>query len=339
MGDLISGGNGANGKASVCGKDGTPLVEMLALDNEAVLGAGNKARPGRLTMYDKNGNPTVNVATADASLTLGSGGTNGKVSVRGKEGTALVELLAADTEAVIAAGNKNRGGRLTLYNKQGSPTVNLTTADATLTLGGNATNGKVSVQGQDGMPIVELIASDTESIIGLGQSNRPGRITVYNGNQDASIELNGAQGDIWISNADFAEEFDVATNTDVVLPVERGMVMVLGAGGDVEPSSSAYDSRVVGVVSGAGTYRPGLVLDRRDTGNERLPIALVGKVFCLVDATNAPVQIGDLLTTANQVGHAMKATDRQAAFGAVLGKALAPLETGSALLPILVTLQ
>ena len=35
----------------------------------------------------------------------------------------------------------------------------------------------------------------------------------------------------------------------------------------------------------------------------------------------------------------MKATDQQRAFGAVLGKALRPLASGSGLIPILVALQ
>jgi len=51
------------------------------------------------------------------------------------------------------------------------------------------------------------------------------------------------------------------------------------------------------------------------------------------------VEVGDLLTTSATPGHAMKATDNARAFGAVLGKALAPLPSGKGLVPILVTLQ
>jgi hypothetical protein len=190
------------------------------------------------------------------------------------------------------------------------------------------------VLGTDGLPLVELIGLDNESYIGLGQLNRPGRIAVFNSTQDKAIELNGADGDIWISNADCAEEFDLASPE-----AQPGMVMVLVEGGRVVPSTNAYDSKVVGVASGAGTYRPGLILDRRETGLKRIAIALVGKVFCFVDATQAPVRVGDLLTSADRKGYAMRATDQQSAFGAVLGKALAPLESGCRLIPILVALQ
>jgi hypothetical protein len=65
----------------------------------------------------------------------------------------------------------------------------------------------------------------------------------------------------------------------------------------------------------------------------------VGKVYCKVDADFAPIATGDLLTTSSTPGHAMKATDRAKAFGAVIGKALAPLHAGRDLIPILVALH
>jgi hypothetical protein len=58
-----------------------------------------------------------------------------------------------------------------------------------------------------------------------------------------------------------------------------------------------------------------------------------------VDANREPIEVGDLLTTSPTPGHAMKATDPVRAFGAVIGKALHPLKTGHALIPILVALQ
>src|SRR5215469_9630729 len=66
-----------------------------------------------------------------------------------------------------------------------------------------------------------------------------------------------------------------------------------------------------GIVSGGGSYKPAIVLDKRtdNTGNKRIPIALMGKVYCKVDATHSPVEIGDLLTTSSVKGHAMKAED------------------------------
>lgn len=78
---------------------------------------------------------------------------------------------------------------------------------------------------------------------------------------------------------------------------------------------------MVGVIPGAGKYRPGIVMDKTDEPN-RLPVAIVGKVYCKVDARNEPVNVGDLMTTSELEGYAMKASDRHLAFGAVIGKGL-----------------
>ena len=65
----------------------------------------------------------------------------------------------------------------------------------------------------------------------------------------------------------------------------------------------------------------------------------MGKVFCKVDASYGAVEAGDLLTTSDTPGYAMKAADAAKAFGAVVGKALRALPEGQGLIPILVSLQ
>jgi hypothetical protein len=144
-------------------------------------------------------------------------------------------------------------------------------------------------------------------------------------------------GDVVLSarGADCAEDFDIAHDG----LVEPGTVMVLGDEGALYQSRQAYDKRVAGVISGAGDYRPGIVLDKQPSQLNRQPIALVGKVYCKVDASYAAIAVGDLLTTSSSPGHAMKATDPSMAFGAVIGKALRPLREGCGLIPILIALQ
>jgi len=141
--------------------------------------------------------------------------------------------------------------------------------------------------------------------------------------------------DIVLLNADCAEEFDVAGQDDV----EPGTVMVIDTNGALERSCTAYDKRVAGIISGAGDCRPALILDRKGEGSNRRPVALVGKVFCKVDAQYAAIEVGDLLTSSPTPGHAMKASDPFRAFGAVLGKALRPHAEGRGLIPVLVALQ
>ncbi len=82
------------------------------------------------------------------------------------------------------------------------------------------------------------------------------------------------------------------------------------------------------------------MLDKRQstTGN-RQPVALMGKVFCKVDAQFGAIEVGDLLTTSYTPGHAMKVDDPVKSLGAMIGKALSPLKEGQGMIPILVALQ
>lgn len=151
-------------------------------------------------------------------------------------------------------------------------------------------------------------------------------------------------GDLMLSGADYAENFDLAGSRGggvaTLGPVEPGSVMVVDESGGLRLSDQEYDTRVVGVVSGGGHYSPGVVLDAAHDVDQtgRVPLALMGKVFCRVDATVDPIKVGDLLTTSSVPGHAMRVGDLGRATGAVIGKALQPC-SGRGLIPILVALQ
>jgi hypothetical protein len=161
-----------------------------------------------------------------------------------------------------------------------------------------------------------------------------GHAGFFDGNVWVSGELVVGK-DITLANADCAEDFDVSGTDEI----EPGTVMVLGKEGALLESQQAYDKRVAGVISGAGSYKPGIVLDKQQTSAHRQPIALMGKVFCKVDAQFGGIEVGDLLTTSPTPGHAMKTNDPVQAFGAVIGKALRPLAAGQGLIPILIALQ
>jgi len=167
------------------------------------------------------------------------------------------------------------------------------------------------------------------SVKGIGVYGKGGRLAGF---FEGDVEVTG---DIRLTNADCAEDFDVAG----AVTVEPGTVMVLGHEGALSESHQAYDKRVAGVISGAGDYKPGIVLDKRRTAGNRQPVALLGKVFCKVDAQFGAIEVGDLLTTSPTPGHAMKTNDPFKAFGAVIGKALRPLTDGQGLIPILIALQ
>lgn len=138
--------------------------------------------------------------------------------------------------------------------------------------------------------------------------------------------------DILLTNGDCAEDFDV----DDLALAEPGTVMVFGGGGRLVPAATQYDVRVAGVVAGAGRFRPALILDRQNPRGLRAPIALMGKVYCKVDANLGAIEAGDLLTTSPTVGHAMRVSDVARAHGALVGKAITSVASGCALVPILV---
>jgi hypothetical protein len=143
-----------------------------------------------------------------------------------------------------------------------------------------------------------------------------------------------ADGDIRLLGADCAEYFEAEDPATI----EPGTVLVIGERGTLRACAEEYDKRVAGVVSGAGSTTPGIVLDNgaADVG---VPVALSGKVHCLVDAHASSIAVGDLLTTSSATGHAMKACDAGRYIGSILGKALAPLTAGRGLIPILVALH
>ena len=140
--------------------------------------------------------------------------------------------------------------------------------------------------------------------------------------------------DVKLTGGDIAEDF-VGRGEGV----EPGAVMVIDDDGALSPCASAYDTKVAGVVSGAGDLKPGVVLDKRPGQQDRVSVAMMGKVYCKVDARYGPIRVGDLLTTSLTPGHAMRASDASQAFGSVVGKALRGLDSGSGLIPILIALQ
>ncbi|HSQ75374.1 MAG TPA: hypothetical protein VLT13_07440 [Bacteroidota bacterium] len=137
---------------------------------------------------------------------------------------------------------------------------------------------------------------------------------------------------------DIAEPFDV----DPASSVRPGMILAIDPAvpGKLKVADRAYDSRVAGVVSGAGGVVPGVLMSQEGSvADGKYPVALTGRVYCLADASDGAIRAGDLLTTSDLPGHAMKVTDRSRAYGAILGKAMSGLDDGQGLVLVLVTLQ
>jgi hypothetical protein len=249
------------------------------------------------------------------------------------------------SRAVVGANNEEGTG-VWGETKTGRGVVGVVNGGAGAGVWGETTNGRggVGVDRAEGAAVWGE-ATSGKGVVGVvnqgegtaihGVKKGPGGFAgVFEGNVKVTANL-AVIGDVVLANADCAEDFDIADGP----PIEPGTVMVLSADGALQASDGSYDHRVVGVVSGAGAYKPGLVLDRQESTVVRQPIALMGKVYCKADARDYAIDVGDLLTTSDVVGHAMKAADPGRAFGAVIGKSLGRLASGTGLVPVLVALQ
>ena len=138
-----------------------------------------------------------------------------------------------------------------------------------------------------------------------------------------------------LGGADLAERFEAPAG------VTPGTVMAIdpSAPGRLVVADGAYSREVAGVVSGANGLAAGVEMGPDETRSGTAPIALTGRVWVRCDATRHAIHTGDLLTTSDRAGYAMAATDTRRATGAILGKAMTTLETGTGFVLVLVSLQ
>lgn len=155
-------------------------------------------------------------------------------------------------------------------------------------------------------------------------------------------------GVLWLSNRIITPVLQITGGADVAEPfkmshekIPEGAVVIIDEenAGQLKLSESAYDKRVAGIVSGANGLKPGISLSQQGITEGAQNVALSGRVYVLADATNSQIKPGDLLTTSDTPGHAMKVTDHTRAQGAIIGKAMSAMKDGKGMVLVLVTLQ
>lgn len=268
-----------------------------------------------LYLFHKNGLPTI---TNDADRSdLG-----GSTIYRMASGINTLEL-----EAEEVAGD---GGQITVGNALGTSTI---------FIDGDTphSSGQIAMYNAAGVQTVRI---DSEEVAGNGA-----QILLRKADGSIGMILDAEQGGVAkittevleiTGGADLVESFETGG-----VECEPGSVVVIDTlrAGHLTLSSVAYDSRVAGVVSGAGDVRPGLHLGQAGVTSGDTQVALTGRVYVRCSDENGPVHPGDLLTTSSTPGLAMRAADIERSFGAVLGKALGSLEGSSGLVLTLVNLQ
>ena len=182
--------------------------------------------------------------------------------------------------------------------------------------------------------------------IGIGTTN-PGAALELNGNmkltansgagitfQDGTTQNTAYTGTT--CGGDYAESMDATGERTNYAP---GDVLVLDSDnpGKILKSLEPYSTAVAGIYS----TKPGTVGRRQLTprGGTEVPMAMLGVVPTKVTAENGAIHVGDLLVSSSQPGYAMKGTDRSRMLGAVIGKAMGTLDSGTGAIEVLVTLQ
>jgi hypothetical protein len=288
---------------------GTP-VETVDLHNQRV-GIGTPAPSNRLSVAG-NADFTGNVGIGNAA------------PVR--------PLDVANPQAIarLATTSSIYGSVIELKNSTANPTL----------LGGiNFLTSNDSVPGQIAYQAAtnemtfrtngaERVRIDSAGDVGIGTSTPTAKLDVAGTARVDVLEIDGG--------ADLSEKFVVAGIA------EPGMVLAIDPDhpGALCIARGAYDKRVAGIVSGAGGIKSGMVMGQSGSladGDHH--VALTGRVYCWCDASEGGIEPGDLLTTSDTPGHAMRVSDQGRSAGAVLGKAMTSLKTGRGLVLVLVSLQ
>jgi hypothetical protein len=230
--------------------------------------------------------------------------------------------------------------------------LHLDSATGNVGIGSSTPVAKLEVVGQDALrligyqPFLTLFDSNTGYARGRIQT-AGGAITFFTESYLNNSNINNyaqltANGNFTVKSitirggADLAEPFQMQEEE-----LGAGSVVVIDDKhpGWLKRSTTAYDKRVAGIVSGANGINPGISLHQEGAVEGGQNVALTGRVYVQADASSGPIEPGDMLTTSDTPGYAMKVSDPARAQGAVIGKAMSPLPEGTGMVLVLVSLQ
>jgi len=289
----------------------------------------------------------------DGNVGIGTTSPEAKLGIASPLSGAALSVGRASAQPSIIASSDADGGWL-IMDSTGSGKTGLnyyTDRDVILVKGGGnvgigttSPGTRLHIQGGSDASLSSNGFVMTGSESGKSIAIDDNEIIARNNGSPAKLYLNNESGNVVVSvleitgGSDLAEPFEVAGAESV----EAGMVLAIDPEnpGQLRIADKPYDRTVAGIASGANGISPGMTMTQRGTVTEgTLLVALTGRVYVLADASNERIEPGDLLTTSQIPGHAMKVTDYSRARGAILGKAMSSLEQGQGLVLVLVTLQ
>jgi len=311
---------------------------ILKLYDENIFGKGS-SKVERIGMYSHIwtgviDDPLITFNNADgnsvASMYI-TPSIGGAIILKDYEENTRVTLRAMETEG--------DGGQIQLFNADDEATIEID-GDS------NDDGALIKVMNQDGDNRVTIVGSRTTDGTDDG-----GAIYLYNSDGDRKMTLDANTGgdsrlttdEIQLNGgSDFAEAFDILNTSDEFLP-EPGMLVSIdpSSTGRLQLTSTPFDYKVAGVISGANGIKPGLYMGQKGTiADGEYPIALAGRVYVRTTLEGGEIQPGDMLTSSSKRGYAMRANrndDRSR--GAIIGKALTSRDSKTGYVLVLVGLQ
>ncbi len=302
---------------------------------------GHYGGGGRLLVTNSSGNNAVDVRTDNnnaGQIILKNEFGEGRIYIEGRqpshESSYILMKNIAGTSTLSLRGDWGGGGRINVTNRNGKSAVDVRA--------NHHDAGQIIVKNDEGDARVVIEAQHTDGgspYISLTNAMGTGTIFLYgdygsNNKGRIRTDILRIQG-----GSDLSEQFDISGPTGDVKP---GMVVSIDPKrpGKLVLSREAYERRVAGIISGAGGVEPGMLMGQAGSvADGEHPVALSGRVYVWADASSGPIEPGDLLTSSDTPGHAMKVTDYGRAQGAIIGKAMTSLSEGKGLVLVLVSLQ
>jgi hypothetical protein len=272
----------------------------------------------------------VKAVTRDSVRNLADMYVSGNVGIGLKVAAAElhVEDLAGDADFILSSGDNSGDANfptLTLMRKDGND--NLVAKYGLRLDAGDANKFKLLYGTGPGEFTSTLLTVDATGNVQIGTTALPANLSVT-GNITGAKVLGAVYQDVaeWVPATT-----DMSPGTVVILNPEST--------NEVMPSSGEYDVRVAGVVSA----QPGVILGVG--GDSKEQVATMGRVRVMVDATAAPIRVGDLLVTSSKTGRAMRSEPMDINGrkfhqpGTIIGKALEPLAGGEGQILVLLSMQ